>query len=336
MYGIVLITVTHNSSNFLPKLIVSALSALKKYKIDKWIFIDTNSRDNTLKVLDDLKKRYGELNIVVIGEKKNLGFSKAVEKAVSTIRKYLGDDTLLIIINPDGFFGPNSLDGLIKFSRKNAGRGIGLIQPLILQPDRTIDSAGNLFSITGVVCPNTSLKSPFFYISGACFLTRYGVYKSVGGIDTDIFMGADDLDLSWRVRLSGLDLKVYSRSIFYHYRRSGEGISPKRLEWRVFSILWSMIKNMPYRKLVVSIPSFIFIHMGIAIALSIYFNLPDYIIHYIKAVLSVFKKLNILMRKRIYTRYYIKKMNDNIVLNNLTPSGYVLKTGYIWYLKWRK
>lgn len=334
MFQTVMITVTYNSEKFLHKLIKSAMQAFKTYRIDCWIFIDCNSGDRTVDLLYRFKQSIKDLNIIIIRENKNLGFSKAVEKAISYIHKSLKENTLLIICNPDGYFKENSLDNLINcFIRK---KGLGAVQPVILRPDGSIDSLGNLMSKAGLICPRLSFKVPYFYISGACFVTNYKIYKEVGGLDTDIFMGADDLDFSWRIKLAGLKLGLCREAVFYHYRRSGKETSPKRFEWRLFSVLWSMIKNMPYKSLLIYLPLTVIVNMYVAFALSIYYKKAEYITHYLNAITLLFNKINILLKKRLYVRHIIRKVPDHIVLKDLTGTGYILKHGYQWYLKWRR
>ncbi|MBS7631985.1 glycosyltransferase family 2 protein [Candidatus Bathyarchaeota archaeon] len=332
MRKVVMVTVTYNSARFLNDLVSSVGEALVKNSVDRWVFIDCNSTDRTADLLGDLRSKHKELNITVKREQENLGYARGIEKAISYTRDFLDDDTLLIICNPDGYFQSNALDHLIdsfEYSREDTG----MVQPLILKPDGSIDSAGNLMSIIGLVCPSPSLEATFFYTSGACFITSYGIYRRVGGMDPNIFMGADDLDLGWRVRLAGFDLKVCPKSVFYHVGRSGIRLGPKRLEWRTYSILWSMIKCMPYEALLCGVLAYLILHLNVALALSLRSRKPSYITSYFKALNRILRKMGILSDLRMAVRHSIKKALDKEVLTNLTPSRYVLKNAFRRYIK---
>jgi len=327
-----MVTVTYNSARFLNELVSSVEKALAKNSVDLWVFVDCNSKDGTADLLSDLRLKYRELNIAVKRERENLGYARGVEKAVSYASHLLDDSTLLIVCNPDGYFQPNALDHLIDFFEHDR-EDTGIVQPLILKPDGCVDSAGNLMSVIGLVCPSPSLQEQFFYISGACFITSYKVYRMVGGMDPNIFMGADDLDLSWRIRLAGFNLKVCPKSVFYHVGRSGLRLGPSRLEWRTYSILWSMIKCMPYKTLLFSIPACLLLHLNIALTLSLRNGKPEYTISYFKALNRLSKNMRTLLNLRMNVRHLIKKTSDESALANLTPSGYVLKIALKRYME---
>ena len=60
--------------------------------------------------------------------------------------------------------------------------------------------------------------------SRACFVAKRDVFKQVGGFDKKIFMYAEDVDLSWNVRLHGYKIKYVPKDVVMHqcYKTAGE------------------------------------------------------------------------------------------------------------------
>lgn len=55
-----------------------------------------------------------------------------------------------------------------------------------------------------------------FWASGACLMVRSQLYQEVGGLDKDFFAHMEEIDLCWRIRLSGSDLAMVPTSHVYH------------------------------------------------------------------------------------------------------------------------
>lgn len=53
--------------------------------------------------------------------------------------------------------------------------------------------------------------------SGACFIIKREIFKKVEGFDKKIFMYAEDVDLSWKVRLEGYKIKYVPKATLTHY-----------------------------------------------------------------------------------------------------------------------
>jgi hypothetical protein len=111
---------------------------------------------------------------------------------------------LLLILNPDSYPAPGLLTELIGA----LGPGVALAEArqAPFEHPKAYDPA------TGAVS----------WATGACVLVRRSAYEQVGGFDSGtFFLHADDVDLSWRLRLAGHRLRHVPRAVLYHDKRTG-------------------------------------------------------------------------------------------------------------------
>lgn len=57
---------------------------------------------------------------------------------------------------------------------------------------------------------------PLLWATGACLVTRLAVYKKVGGLDGRFFAHMEEIDLCWRLRCRGYDVRSVATSVVYH------------------------------------------------------------------------------------------------------------------------
>ena len=55
-----------------------------------------------------------------------------------------------------------------------------------------------------------------FWVSGAAFCCRAGVFRALGGFDDDFFAHMEEIDLCWRMQLAGYRVRVVPASAVYH------------------------------------------------------------------------------------------------------------------------
>lgn len=55
-----------------------------------------------------------------------------------------------------------------------------------------------------------------FWVSGAAFCCRAGVFRALGGFDGDFFAHMEEIDLCWRMQLAGYRVRVVPQSTVYH------------------------------------------------------------------------------------------------------------------------
>ncbi|GAB1473986.1 hypothetical protein MASR2M69_14270 [Bacteroidota bacterium] len=89
-----------------------------------------------------------------------------------------------------------------------------------------------------------------FWASGAAFMIRASLYRSLGGFDDTFFAHMEEIDLCWRAKLSGSQVWAFPDSVVYHV---GGGTlpnnSPLKLYYNYRNNLLMLYKNLPGNRL---------------------------------------------------------------------------------------
>lgn len=194
------VIVNYNGSRYLKK----CLNSLKKsdflnYEI---ILVDNNSRD---KSLESIETEF--LEIKIVKNKENLGFSKANNQGASLSR---GD--YLFFLNFDTKLHPGALTYLVEALNQDANLGIAGCQTLTYD-GRDFGQAGIGIDIFGFPLKT---RENIFYIEGSGLFVRKNLFEKLDGFDERYFMFYEDIDFCWRVRLLGYKIMPVEKAILYH------------------------------------------------------------------------------------------------------------------------
>lgn len=85
-------------------------------------------------------------------------------------------------------------------------------------------SRGRIFDICETDEGQYNDAQPIFWASGAAMFVRAGVYHDLGGLDASFFAHQEEIDLCWRMQLSGYRIMVCPQSVVYHV---GAGTLPR-------------------------------------------------------------------------------------------------------------
>ncbi len=94
-----------------------------------------------------------------------------------------------------------------------------------------------------------------FWASGGCFVVRADAYHEVGGLDPDFFAHMEEVDLCWRLKNQGYDIRYVGNSTVYHV--GGSIItygSPQKTFYNFRNSLVLLLKNEKSIKLIWLIP----------------------------------------------------------------------------------
>jgi len=156
----------------------------------------------------------------VILNDRNLGFSRACNQGIAAGR---GD--LIVLLNPDTVVSPGWLSRLAAHLQDRTVGAVGpvsdyvaglqkvqlYVDPAALRPAAPDSLAEAVYRRNRGSGRETKL------LIGFCLMIPRRVLDRVGWLDEDLFLGNDDLDLSWRLRREGYRLLV-ATDVFVHHR----------------------------------------------------------------------------------------------------------------------
>ena len=183
--------------------------------------------------VDRLKKAFPQ--ILLIKNKRNLGFAKAVNNAFKQ-----GSAPYALILNPDTLVQPDTLSKAME--HMEAHPEVGILGPVILDSDGAIQGSARAFpnlltalfgrkSILSKIFPNNPITRENIltdrsdgvtpmevdWVSGACMLVRRDAVDHVGLLDDKFFMYWEDADWCRRMWQKGWKVVYFPRSSVMHY-----------------------------------------------------------------------------------------------------------------------
>jgi GT2 family glycosyltransferase len=245
----------HFLEKFLPHIVASTYSNIQI------VVADNASTDDSVAFV---KANYPF--IIIQQNKINEGFAKGYNTALSKI-----DAPYFVLLNSDVEVTPGWIEPII--ARMEADKSIAACQPKLLDYNNRnyfeyagasggwIDKFGYPFA-RGRVFENLEEDTgqyndamPCFWASGAAMFVRASVYKDLGGLDEYFFAHQEEIDLCWRMQLSGYKIFVEPASAVYHV---GGGTLPKENHKKTYlnfrNNLIMLYKNNSLKALLLKLP----------------------------------------------------------------------------------
>ncbi len=93
--------------------------------------------------------------------------------------------------------------------------------------------------------PDLPWPAETFFPNGGAFAVTRAAYDRAGGFDRSFFAYYDDVDLGWRLRLTGTPIRVAAKAIVYHRHGATSGKHPSGQKRFLMdrNALWSVLKN---------------------------------------------------------------------------------------------
>ena len=279
-----IIIVNYNTKDLTMQTIQAVIDTTHKTKYEI-ILVDNASSDGMVEAV-----RKGYLNVKVIVNTENLGFSKANNMGMKqSIGKYI------LLLNSDTKVLGNSIDKC--FDYIDLHKDIGALGPKINLANGKFDHACK----RGFPTPSASLfymmkldklfpKSEKYgrykmnYLSnddinevdsltGAFMMVRNEVINKIGMLDEEFFMYGEDLDWCYRIKEVGYKVMYYPEAKIIHYK--GQSSKKKRVKtiYEFHRAMYLFYNKHFYKKYNFFITLLVYIGIGIKLVLSYIANL---------------------------------------------------------------
>jgi GT2 family glycosyltransferase len=260
--------VTWNSARYLPRCLDSL--ARQTFRDFEVVIVDNASSDDALL---DVEQKYPQLTFSITKLDANRGFSVG-----NNVGARLARGRWLALLNADAFPEPDWLEQFMRAAANHpdfsffASRQIQANQPDLL------DGEGDTYHVSGLAWrrgygrpvypagPPEEVFSP----CGAAALFNRADFLAVDGFDEDFFAYHEDVDLGFRLRLSGKRCLYVPQAVVHHI---GSASSSKKSDFSMYyghrNLVWSYIKNMPGWLFWAYLP----LHLAANLALTLFYSL---------------------------------------------------------------
>jgi GT2 family glycosyltransferase len=229
MLDISIIIVSYNVEKYLRDTIASVIKTAPKHLTYEIIVSDNDSKDGSVAMV---KKEFP--NVILLDNKKNLGFSKGNNVGV----KY-AKGRYVLFLNPDTVTREHTLETMVKFMDEHPDAGAATCKLEMLSGDIDYSSHRGFptpwnsfcyFSGLTKIFPTSHIFAGYTQgwadmnaihevdcISGAFMIIPRKVGEEVGWWDEDYFFNGEDIDLCFEIRAAGYKIYYVPTVSILHY-----------------------------------------------------------------------------------------------------------------------
>lgn len=245
-----IIILTYNGAGYILPLLKSLSEQTYPLDFIEIVVIDNASTDNTI---DLIQENYKAVKIISL--KKNLGF------AAGNNQGYLhAQHDLMVFLNQDTICHPDFLKVLV--CKMQEDKSLAACNPNIIpaKPSNSIAADWNFRVDSLHLCDLSPYgygrnriipEKHFIYtklLSGCAFIIHRSIVKHLGYFyDDQLWMYAEDTDLSLRIHRSGRRIGAVKEAVIYHLHDRNETINRNRLSLAARAIMnrvYIFFKNM--------------------------------------------------------------------------------------------
>ena len=227
-----IIILTYNGAGYILPLLKSLFEQTYPLNLVEIIVIDNASTDTTLELI---RNNYKIVKIIPL--EKNLGFAAGNNQGYLHARH-----DLLVFLNQDTLCHPDFLKVLV--CKMQEDKSLAACNPNIIPatPSSSIATDRRLpinslhlcdLSPYGYGRNRIISDKNFFYtklLSGCAFIIRRAIVKNLGYLyDEQLWMYAEDTDLSLRIHRSGLKIGAVKDAVIYHLHNRNEALKRNSL-----------------------------------------------------------------------------------------------------------
>ena len=255
MKPVAVIILNWNGAELLRRYLPSVIAGTNA-EIADVIVADNGSTDQSREVLE---QEFPQVKTLYFD--KNLGFAGGYNKAIERAAGY----RYTVLLNSDVRTPEGWLDPLFQYME--AHPEVGAVQPKLLH-DR--EDGKRMFEYAGAAggfidkhgypyCRGRVFEAveddhgqydgqdiDIFWATGACLMVRSDLYIAVGGLDEDFFAHMEEIDLCWRIHLSGNAVRIVTASHVFHLGGGSlpQG-NPRKTYLNFRNSLFLLYKNLP-------------------------------------------------------------------------------------------
>lgn len=241
-----IIVLTYNSSKTILDCLKSVFNNLRT--CDEVIIVDNKSTDKTCAVVDEFI--FCKSQFKFLKNEKNLGFSAGTNVGISNSK-----NPIVVLLNPDTVVTNNWIENLTYHFDDLHTAAVGPLSNYVAGyqkvelylKDKLLPnmSAQNLAELAVKNCKGQSVETKL--LVGFCMAVRRDILDKLGLLDENLFLGNDDLELCWRLRINGYKLKVACDTFVYHEGQHSFNTEPKPLTQKLVQestdALYAKLKN---------------------------------------------------------------------------------------------
>ena len=224
----------YNGKHLLSDLIESLKN--QTYKKIEIITIDNNSSDNSLEELEKINEK---IPIVIASNKTNEGYCGGCNKGIE-----ISKGEYLLFLSQDRLMKNNWVEKAVLKIEENAN--VGCVIGKVNRKNATSPEYGHSYDIYGAVIINGEPNESKLFFGGGTVLIKTKVINKIGGFDPEFFIYQEDVDICWRIRLAGYQIKIEENAICENI---GGGISDTFHDFKKINITFDdeLIKMQPYK-----------------------------------------------------------------------------------------
>jgi GT2 family glycosyltransferase len=278
------------------------------------VVADNGSSDASLSWLDT---HYPEVKAIALG--KNLGYAGGYNRAIAQLNAHKSEQNddpyqLYILLNNDIKVVQNWLTPIVAAFQNNPD--LVAAQPKIkdlgdLQRFEYAGAAGGYIDAFGYpFCRGRIFnvleqdhgqyddQKDIFWASGACLALRAEAFERVDGFDEDLFAHQEEIDLCWRLKAQGGQVRCITDSSVYH-KGGGtlKSAHPKKTFLNFRNSLLVLVKNMAGARILFIVLSRLILD-GISGVVFLLQGRPKHTLAIIRAHMSFYRLLPNYLQKR--------------------------------------
>lgn len=213
---VLIVVLLYNSAEYIGDCFSSLAKIIYPKDSFEILVIDNASTDNSAELV---KKNFPQ--VTLIKNKENLGFAAGNNIGFEYGEKNNFD--YVYLLNADTVVEPNFVDKAVELAKTD--KKIAAVQSkMLLHSDKTkINSIGNEIHYLGFgfagghnTDDHSMPSKEITYPSGGACLYSVSALKEIGYFNPDFFLYHEDLDLGWRIWLTGYKCMLAPDSVVYH------------------------------------------------------------------------------------------------------------------------